>query len=202
MNARLPSSEQRVILWNPQRQRPYKSGSSCQVWKLCWWNTILPQHQLWKFFEMPLPRVLKPLITPYPLPVNAFLLVNWHFYLKHFLGIWYGKLTGRTLTPELKIFAWSWRQSRNRIQWLEHGRTAESADTADGLSCCCFLDLSSSYSQRSWGYLPFACALNRCSPYFSSQKAPWDPTGMDPHCPLASKGLGLSQYTFWSWEQV
>lgn len=74
-------------------------------------NTTLPQCQLWKFFEMTLLLVLKPLRTPYPFwPVHAFPLVNRYSSLKHFPGIWHGKLWARAWTRGLNIFTWRWRQ--------------------------------------------------------------------------------------------
>lgn len=70
------------ILWALEGKAPISWVSAARHGIIDWQTTIPPQRQLWKFFERPLSLLLKPLITPYPLPVNAFPLVNWNTFLE------------------------------------------------------------------------------------------------------------------------
>lgn len=99
-----------------------------------WQNTILPQCQLWKFFEMPLSLVLKLLITPYPSPVNAFPWLTdisiWNIFLESDM-----KNSG----AGHEYLSWNFLvgvegNSGNRIQWLGHERTLRVCNSANGLS--------------------------------------------------------------------
>lgn len=103
----LSSSEQHISYWTRGDRASAKWIPAARRGICQWQDTILSPHLLWTLFRVSLSHVLKPLVTLYFLLTNAFTLVDWYLYLKHFPGIWYGKLRVRMGTSGLNISTWA-----------------------------------------------------------------------------------------------